>query len=117
MKFNAYRLFADGDAIVGRVTEMSVDDLSTGDVVIRNAFSSVNYKDALAGLGRNKIIRDYPRIGGIDLFGWSPKVVTRGLKAAIVSSPMDLASASIMMAATPNTPASRAIGLCDCLTA
>ena len=69
MKFAAYRLFADGDAIAGRVTEMSIDDLSPGDVVIRNAFSSVNYKDALAGLGRNKIIRDYPRIGGIDLFG------------------------------------------------
>ena len=69
MRLAAYRLFADGDTIAGRVTEMSIDDLSPGDVVIPNAFSSVNYKDALAGLGRNKIIRDYPRIGGIDLFG------------------------------------------------
>lgn len=67
--FKAYRLFADGDGVSGRIVNMKIDELSDGDVVIRNAFASVNYKDALAGLGRNKIIRHYPRIGGIDLFG------------------------------------------------
>lgn len=53
----------------GRVVDIALDELSAGDVVIRNAYSGVNYKDALAGLGRNMIIRQYPRIGGIDLFG------------------------------------------------
>jgi putative YhdH/YhfP family quinone oxidoreductase len=48
---------------------MSEDDLSAGDVSVRVAFTSVNYKDALAAAGINKIIRDYPRIGGIDLTG------------------------------------------------
>lgn len=67
--FEAYRLFADEGKVAGRITKMSVNDLSPGDVVIHNAFSSVNYKDALAAMGRNRIIRDYPRTGGIDLFG------------------------------------------------
>jgi putative YhdH/YhfP family quinone oxidoreductase len=67
--FKAYRLFAEGGRVSGHVVDIALDELSPGDVVIRNAFASVNYKDALAGLGRNKIIRDYPRIGGIDLFG------------------------------------------------
>ncbi len=68
-RFKAYRLFASEDGVTGRVVDLALDELSPGDVVIRNAYSSVNYKDALAGLGRNKIIRQYPRIGGIDLFG------------------------------------------------
>ena len=68
-RFKAYRLFADAAGVTGQIVDLALDELSPGDVVIRNAYSSVNYKDALAGLGRNKIIREYPRIGGIDLFG------------------------------------------------
>jgi hypothetical protein len=69
--FAAYRLFAGegGGPPVGRFVTMSEDDLSAGDVLVRVAFTSVNYKDALAAAGINKIIRDYPRIGGIDLTG------------------------------------------------
>ncbi|MCX7178345.1 MAG: oxidoreductase, partial [Proteobacteria bacterium] len=36
---------------------------------IRTAYSSVNYKDALAATGAGKIIRRFPCIGGIDLAG------------------------------------------------
>ena len=32
-------------------------------------FSSVNYKDALAGTGKAKILRRSPLVGGIDLAG------------------------------------------------
>jgi putative YhdH/YhfP family quinone oxidoreductase len=69
--FTAYRLFSadDNHAPEGRFVEMSVDDLSPGEVVIRVAYSSINYKDALAAAGINKIIRTFPRIGGIDLSG------------------------------------------------
>ncbi|HEX7338577.1 MAG TPA: acryloyl-CoA reductase, partial [Rhodanobacteraceae bacterium] len=38
-------------------------------VVIRTAFSSVNYKDALAGTGKGKILRRFPLVGGIDVAG------------------------------------------------
>ena len=40
-----------------------------GDVVIRVAYSSLNYKDALAVTGKGPIARGYPRTAGIDLAG------------------------------------------------
>jgi acrylyl-CoA reductase (NADPH) len=68
--FTAYRLFAgDNGTPEGRFVEMGVDDLSPGEVVIRVAYTSINYKDALAAVGTNRIIREFPRIGGIDLTG------------------------------------------------
>jgi NADPH2:quinone reductase len=68
--FKAFRIFNDDDKIAGRVVEMKVDELSPGEVVFRTAYSSVNYKDALAGTGAGgKIIRNYPLTGGIDAAG------------------------------------------------
>jgi NADPH2:quinone reductase len=49
--------------------ELSLDDLSEGSVVIKAAFSSVNYKDALAATGAGKIMRRLPLVGGIDVAG------------------------------------------------
>ncbi len=46
-----------------------LDDLSPGEVVIRACYSDVNYKDALAATGRNGIIRQFPRVPGIDVAG------------------------------------------------
>ena len=43
--------------------------LDPGEVTIRVAFSSVNYKDALAATGTGRIIRRFPCVGGIDLSG------------------------------------------------
>ena len=40
-----------------------------GEVTIRVAYSSVNYKDALAATGAGRIIRRFPCVGGIDLSG------------------------------------------------
>jgi alcohol dehydrogenase len=37
--------------------------------VVRVAYSSVNYKDALAATGAGRIIRRFPCVGGIDLSG------------------------------------------------
>lgn len=67
--FSALRIFSEGSKVSGRVTTMALGELSTGEVVIRNAFSSVNYKDALAATGAGRIIRTYPRVGGIDAAG------------------------------------------------
>ncbi|HYC48140.1 MAG TPA: oxidoreductase [Burkholderiales bacterium] len=68
--FKAFRIFDEGGKIAGRVVEMSLDELAPGEVVFRTAFSSVNYKDALAGTGTGgKIIRRYPLTGGIDAAG------------------------------------------------
>ena len=67
--FRAFRLFEGGEKPVGQVVTMQPEELSPGDVLIRTAFSSINYKDALAAHGINRIIRRFPRIGGIDLVG------------------------------------------------
>ncbi len=48
---------------------MTLDELDAGEVVIKTAYSSVNYKDALAATGIGKIVRRYPCVGGIDLSG------------------------------------------------
>ncbi len=40
-----------------------------GNVLVRVAWSSLNYKDALALTGQGKILRSYPLIPGIDLAG------------------------------------------------
>jgi len=65
--FRAYRLREDGNG--GELTTLSLDDLNAGDVTIRAEYSSVNYKDALAGTGRGKIARHLPLVGGIDVAG------------------------------------------------
>jgi putative YhdH/YhfP family quinone oxidoreductase len=49
--------------------QMDEGQLDSGDVTIRVAYSSVNFKDALAATGQGKIIRRFPCIGGIDLAG------------------------------------------------
>jgi acrylyl-CoA reductase (NADPH) len=56
-------------AVEAAVRELSDDALPEGDVVVRVAYSSLNYKDGLAMLGRNKIVRNYPMVPGVDLAG------------------------------------------------
>jgi NADPH2:quinone reductase len=58
----------DGKALA-RFDLITLDDLTPGDVVVRVAFSSINYKDALAATGTAPILRKYPLAGGIDLAG------------------------------------------------
>ena len=49
---------------------MEIDELSPGDVVVRVAYSSLNYKDARAVTGRGRpIMRRTPLNAGIDLAG------------------------------------------------
>jgi acrylyl-CoA reductase (NADPH) len=66
----AYRIFNEDNKIAGRVVEVPVSDLGRGEVAFRCAWSSVNFKDALAATGTGgKIIRQYPLVGGIDAAG------------------------------------------------
>ena len=69
MHFRAVRVADDGDGPKGRLTTMALDELSPGDVVVRVAYSSLNYKDALAVTGRGRIMRRLPLNAGIDLSG------------------------------------------------
>jgi len=67
--FKAFRIHTDGGRVVARFEQVSLADLSPGDVVIRVTHSGINYKDALAATGAGKILRRYPLVGGIDLAG------------------------------------------------
>ncbi len=68
--FKAFRIHSeDGRHIEARLETIALDDLSDGDVVIRGAYSSINYKDALAATGTGKILRKYPLVGGVDIAG------------------------------------------------
>ncbi len=67
--FKALRIFDDEDGYRAEIVEQSIDEQSEGDVVIQVAWSSVNYKDALAGTGKGKILRSFPLNGGIDAAG------------------------------------------------
>jgi putative YhdH/YhfP family quinone oxidoreductase len=68
-QFRAYRVRNDDQGYRGDVETVGLDDLSPGDVTIRVAWSGINYKDALAGTGKGKIMRSYPMVGGIDVAG------------------------------------------------
>ncbi|MGV3626393.1 MAG: oxidoreductase [Betaproteobacteria bacterium] len=66
----AYRIFNENNKIEGRISDVPAADIGRGEVVFRTAYSSVNFKDALAATGvGGKIIRNYPLIGGIDAAG------------------------------------------------
>jgi len=65
----AYRIFNEDGKVAGRFTDMKLEELDAGDVVIKVAYSSVNFKDALAATGAGKIIRRFPCVGGVDLSG------------------------------------------------
>jgi putative YhdH/YhfP family quinone oxidoreductase len=67
--FRAFRIRHDDAGYRAGVEPMHVDDLSPGEVLIKTAYSSVNYKDALAGTGQGKILRRFPLNGGIDVAG------------------------------------------------
>jgi len=67
--FRAFRIHEKDRKIVARFEDLTLDDLSSGDVVVRVTHSGVNYKDALAATGKGKILRRYPLVGGIDLAG------------------------------------------------
>ena len=69
---NSFKIFRiherEGKTVAG-FEQAQLEDLDAGEVVVKVAYSSVNYKDALAGTGAGKVIRRFPCVGGIDLSG------------------------------------------------
>ena len=68
-EFRAYRVHEIDGKAEGRLETIKLDDLSEGEVVIKAAYSDLNYKDALAATGSAKIMRRFPMVGGIDVSG------------------------------------------------
>lgn len=67
--FQALVARKNDDRIDTAVETMTESDLPPGEVTVRVAYSSVNYKDALAVTPNGGVVRDYPIVPGIDLTG------------------------------------------------
>jgi acrylyl-CoA reductase (NADPH) len=67
--FKALRVQQGPGGRFARIESVTLDELTPGDVVVRVAYSCLNYKDALAVTGKGSIARGYPRTAGIDLSG------------------------------------------------
>ncbi|TCV97454.1 putative YhdH/YhfP family quinone oxidoreductase [Luteibacter rhizovicinus] len=65
----AFRIHQDDTGYRSGLETMDTDALSAGEVLVKVEWSSVNYKDALAGTGKGKILRRFPLNGGIDVAG------------------------------------------------
>jgi acrylyl-CoA reductase (NADPH) len=57
------------DGVARGVRELSPEELGDGDVLVRVAYSSINYKDALATVPKGGVARVSPLVPGIDLAG------------------------------------------------
>jgi putative YhdH/YhfP family quinone oxidoreductase len=68
-RFRAFRIHSRGDEHRAGIEEIGLDALAPGEVDIKVVHSSINYKDALAGTGKGKILRRSPLVGGIDVAG------------------------------------------------
>src|SRR5688572_33074260 len=67
--FDAIVLTQQDKKTVATLSHLDESQLPPGDVLVRVAHSTLNYKDALAITGRGAIVRSWPMVPGIDLAG------------------------------------------------
>ncbi len=67
--FKAFLLTKQGGEFAASFEQIDKGALPPGEVLVRVAFSSLNYKDGLAVTGRPGVVRKYPMVPGIDLAG------------------------------------------------
>lgn len=67
--FKALVVNKKDEAFSVKIKDMTLEDLPAGDVIIKVAYSSVNFKDGLASTPKGKIVRSYPFVPGIDMAG------------------------------------------------
>lgn len=67
--FKAILIEKDGTDIHAGLSTVDDDRLPAGDVTVRVAHSTLNYKDALAITGKAPVVRSYPMVPGIDFAG------------------------------------------------
>lgn len=67
--FNAILIEKNDDVYQSNLTEIQDTQLPEGDVTVRVAYSTLNYKDGLAITGRSPVVRTFPMVPGIDLAG------------------------------------------------
>ncbi len=66
---NAFVIRQSDSKVTGGFEQLKREELPAGDVLIRVAYSSLNYKDGLAVCLKPGVVRSYPMVPGIDLAG------------------------------------------------
>lgn len=67
--FRALVLDNESGAVTPTVRDVDESELPAGNVRVRVAYSSLNYKDGMVIRGLGKLVRSYPHVPGIDLAG------------------------------------------------
>ncbi|RED64621.1 acryloyl-CoA reductase [Cohnella lupini] len=67
--FKALVIDKNGNDMKIDIRDLSQELLPAGDLTVKIAYSSVNYKDALASVPNGNVVKEYPLIPGIDLAG------------------------------------------------
>lgn len=67
--FKAILLEKDDAGLKARLAELDEAQLPEGDVTVRVAYSTLNYKDGLAITGKAPVVRRFPMVPGIDFAG------------------------------------------------
>ena len=68
-KFKAIVIDQQSEKFTREIKELDVSFLDQGDILVKVDYSDLNYKDALILNDGGKIVRDFPRIPGIDFSG------------------------------------------------
>ena len=67
--FKGILIEKDGNSSSAALKDINDSLLPEGDVTVRVAYSSLNYKDGLAITGKSPVVRRFPMIPGVDLAG------------------------------------------------
>ncbi len=68
-EFRALVVSKSASGIEAKLEALAMRELPAGDVLIQVAFSSLNYKDALAATGNPGIVKKFPHVPGVDAAG------------------------------------------------
>ena len=67
--FKGILIDKDDNGYRATLQEINDDQLPEGDVTVRVAYSTLNFKDGLAITGSSPVVRKFPMVPGIDLAG------------------------------------------------
>ena len=68
-EFRALMLREAGGKVTASIENVAESALPSGDVTVRIAYSTLNYKDGLVLNGLGRLVRQYPHVPGIDFAG------------------------------------------------
>ena len=68
-KFKAIIIDNQNEKFTRQVKELDTDFLKDGEVLVKIEYSDLNFKDAMILKDGGKLVKEYPRIPGIDFSG------------------------------------------------